>query len=105
MLGQQKHNNMKKLPFLRKALIISLNNPCLRCFPTDEMSEPLGNSTEISRSPHLVQRLETKEPKGSTVAPAYRTYIIEHNANRKSAKTTLMILLIRYEVNETQRKC
>lgn len=33
------------------------------------MYDPLCNSMDISKSPHLVKRLEAKDPNGSTVAP------------------------------------
>lgn len=36
-----------------------------------EISAALANSMDISRSPHLVKRSDTKDPYGSTVASAF----------------------------------
>ena len=42
---------------------------CLRSFSTYEIYPPLGKLIEISMSLHLVKRLDTNDPNGSTAAP------------------------------------
>lgn len=61
----------RKVPCLRKALSKSSNRLCRRFFAADVMYEPVGNSTEISKSPHREKRFETKDPNGSTMASVY----------------------------------
>lgn len=76
----QKHNTQgewkisffvsSRLPLFLKALSTSSKIICFCFFPMDEIYEPFCNSMDISKSPHLVKRLDTKDPNGSTVAPA-----------------------------------
>ena len=68
---REKAWTQSKLPIFLKAFWKSTSKFCLRFFPADEIYAPLGKSIEISRSPHLVNRLDTNEPNGSTVAPVW----------------------------------
>lgn len=58
-----------RLPFFLKAFSTSSSKLCLCFLPGDEIYEPFCNSMDISKSAHLVKRLDTKDPYGSTVAP------------------------------------
>lgn len=62
-------SSRRNLPLILKAFRISPSNFCFCFFPADAICEPFNNSTEISKSPHLVNRLDTNDPNGSTVAP------------------------------------
>ena len=63
------------LPFCLIALIRVLSSFCFSFFPEDEINKPLANSMEMSKSPELVNRLETNDPNGSTVAPIFAKHV------------------------------
>lgn len=62
----------KALRVTPEALIARSNSAskvCFCFFPVNKIDAPLNKSTEMSKSPHLVKRFETKDPNGWTVAP------------------------------------
>lgn len=71
-LRKSKGINHESIPLAFRAFRTSSSRLSLYFFPADEIYDPLGNSMEISRSPHLVKRFDTKDPNGSTVAPGHR---------------------------------
>lgn len=72
LFKQIKGINHEIIPLALRAFSTSPSRLSLYFFPAADICDPLGNSMEISRSPHLVKRFDTKDPNGSTVAPGQR---------------------------------